>query len=988
MPTITALPTASIHQITSNQVVTSLETAVKELVENSLDAGAGSIEVKFKNYGIKSVEVIDNGSGVAEDDWESIGLKHHTSKLSSFDELSTVSSFGFRGEAVSSLCAMCESVTVTTRADDPIGVILDLDKTGKIKSKKRAARQRGTTITLLNLFAPLPVRRKEFERNAKREYGKALSLLQAYALVPCAKQNGVRLLVSNQIDKGQKSTPIQTQGLPSLRASVIALWGSKSLDGVQDLDVSYSIPRVQIRRHGKTKETDSRTSEVEVHIRGLISAPGCGRSSTDRQFLYVNGRPCGLAKMQKTINEVYRSFTPNHNTASQAPFVVADFEIPTDTYDVNVTPDKRTLFLHNEVAILEGLKSKLQTFFTSGSSTYEVGSSQQIRSNTGSLAQRGNSQRHESIAEMQGLLSTKKRGRTISLEDTEIERRRTRSRTVTSEQGFSPDVGISETTSSVLSSSSHSQPPTFSAMNEMNADSEVECQSILSLTDVETSPSGCPSSVSRPSSTEIAPPQRIILDVEPSSAPSSKSVPYLAVPSVTSRKGQDKEVVINTLFASWARGAGKISENTDDQPGSVKSVPSASLTTDQNKLKTKAVEAKKEEEKKSKQAMLTFRSMLVGFARSGSVVTQATEEVEEDAVDDSEDNVKATDAGQGDEGDVTPIARVKDIGETTNDIMTTSDSQAIDLVSDDEDIAPMEVMTPSSSQESRPISRPEVVRTSQDGEGDMGLRFDLSGVAERWKAASNCSRDSISSLTKKGEFDNNDEAALSRVISKSDFSEMDIVGQFNLGFIVTRRRKGEDGMDDLFIVDQHAADEKYNFETLQETTKIRSQKLFRPQPLELTAADELLALEHLDILKQNGFEVEGGDQYENVEDVGGDSKLRLIAQPVSKSTVFNMKDLEELIHLMHDRPSGTMVRCSKARAIFAMRACRKSVMVGMPLTKGQMTTIIHHMGTMDQPWNCPHGRPTMRHLCDLAPNVHEQARRDSGRKINWSTLVP
>lgn len=512
---------------------------------------------------------------------------------------------------------------------------------------------------------------------------------------------------------------------------------------------------------------------------------------------------------------------------------------------MNVTPDKRTLFLHNEVAILEGLKvicspfyrfsltflqSKLQTFFTSGSSTYEVGSSQLSRSNTGPSTQTSSSQRHESIAGAQGRLSIRKRERTMSLEDAEIEGRRTRSRTVTSEQDFSSDLSISQTSSSVASSSSHPQPPTFSAVDEENVGSEAKCQSILPLTGMETSPSRCSSSVSKPSpSTEIAPPQRIILDIEPSLAPSSKDVSPLAAPSATSRKGQDKQVVMNTLFASWARTTGKNSINSDDQAGSGKSVPSASLATDQNKLVTKAVEAKKVEGKKNKQATLTFRSMLVGFARSGSTVNQATEEDEDDAMDDSEGNVKATDAGQDDEeGAVTPITQAKDTGETTNSIMSTaSDSQVIDFISDDEDITPMEVITPSSSQDSRPISRPEVVRTSQDGEGHIGLRFDLSGVVERWKATSDCSRDSTSSSTKKSEFDDNDEAALSRVISKSDFSEMDIVGQFNLGFIVTRRRKGDDGMDDLFIVDQHAADEKYNFETLQETTIIRSQKLFR-----------------------------------------------------------------------------------------------------------------------------------------------------------------
>ena len=131
----------------------------------------------------------------------------------------------------------------------------------------------------------------------------------------------------------------------------------------------------------------------------------------------------------------------------------------------------------------------------------------------------------------------------------------------------------------------------------------------------------------------------------------------------------------------------------------------------------------------------------------------------------------------------------------------------------------------------------------------------------------------------------------------------------------------------------------------------------------MTAADELTAVENIDVLRQNGFEVEV-ETPENVDpeemecdDVQG--KLKLLALPVSKSTTFDMKgevvgwlydvgkidkisiDLEELIHLMRDRPMGQMVRCSKARAMFAMRACRKSVMVGMPLTKPQMLTVRH-----------------------------------------------
>ncbi|KAJ7279404.1 MutL C terminal dimerization domain-containing protein [Mycena rebaudengoi] len=297
------------------------------------------------------------------------------------------------------------------------------------------------------------------------------------------------------------------------------------------------------------------------------------------------------------------------------------------------------------------------------------------------------------------------------------------------------------------------------------------------------------------------------------------------------------------------------------------------------------------------------------------------------------------------------------------------------------------------------VSRPEVIRQLDNGSGDASLRFDLSKISASWhrlreSLATACAHAQSGQSPIKVPLDagianmtDDDTAteALARTIDKTDFNSMEVVGQFNLGFIVARRQKAASGgasdlevMDDLFIIDQHAADEKYNFETLQQTTHIKSQKLFRAQPLELTAGDELLALENIDVLRQNGFEILLQAE-NNVDDgVSGHSRqLLLTAQPVSKGTVFDMKDLEELIHLMHDQPSGQVVRCSKARAMFAMRACRKSVMVGMPLTKGQMTSVIRHMGTMDQPWNCPHGRPTMRHLTDIRGGERRET-------IDWS----
>ncbi|KAF8129881.1 DNA mismatch repair protein MutL [Boletus edulis] len=365
---IRAIDAHSVHHISSGQVVIDLQTAVKELVENSLDAGATSIEVRFQHYGLKTIEVVDNGSGIAPKDHDSIALKHYTSKLSSFEDLSRVLTFGFRGEALSSLCALCDGFTVTTAtcSEAPMGTVIEMDRNGKMRSKGKIARQRGTTVTVSNLFKPLPVRRKELERNAKREFQKALNLLHSYALVPCALENkGVRLTVSNQTEGGsRKVVQFKTDGSPSIRISVLAVWGSKALENIVDLDLSFDVEteRSVMKRVDPNNDISIVTP---VKVQGLISkfAVGAGRTSVDRQFFFVNGRPYNPGKVQKAINEVYRTFNIN-----QSPFVIANVILPTNACDINVSPDKRTIFLHSENNLVQALKVRRcisQTWFVS-----------------------------------------------------------------------------------------------------------------------------------------------------------------------------------------------------------------------------------------------------------------------------------------------------------------------------------------------------------------------------------------------------------------------------------------------------------------------------------------------------------------------------------------------------------------------------------------------------------------------------------------------
>ncbi|KAJ7078992.1 hypothetical protein C8R43DRAFT_351185 [Mycena crocata] len=1061
----------SIHRITSGQVVIDLQTAVKELVENSLDAGATTLEVRFRQHGLATVEVIDNGCGISEENYEGLAMKNHTSKLSSFADLATVRTFGFRGEALSSLCALCESVVVQTATRPPIGVTLEMDPSGNILQKGKVARQRGTTITLTNLFSPLPVRRKELERNAKREFGKALTLLNAYALGPCSSGNGVRLIVSNQADKGQKTVPIRTPGTSSLRESVSALWGPKSLDNVVDLELSFSVERDKL---ALKRAPDSDNGPIQVIVRGVASkfAVGCGRAGTDRQFFYVNGRPCNLSKVQKAFNEVYRSFN-----ATQSPFIVADLILPTDACDINVSPDKRSILLHHETNLISALKTTLEASFASARSTYDV--------ETPTMTQ----------TLLSGLQSLRKRASVVSVvqsddedaqppevapkvPETEVEKPRAAPQTsapmtvsvIPATPAAKPKVSSSPLPTAIsvprvqsesplrLSESSVQQAgeSPFLVPEPVNARDERNSPSGGGISDMDDSDRLPPSSPMQTSEQSPSDDADMVVTLDASRAAWHRKVQLARkIPDEPESEPDCEAAQPLTLSGGGGYARKKRRSEVQESPRDDPIAQVERAPTGKTAAQAVAGHASGRQTTSASQAL---RTMLSGFSSVASQPRAGTQRAPPVAVED-EDELETTDddeecrpasppaklsaghrrdAGKEevqmqvdtDHAPTNSRPAVRDSPSPTLDLQQTDidvefsskpatnyhedevmiiepdpgasntkqpivqSSSVIDLTDDDmfdsSDLSTIALETSISTTPSveELVSRPEVMR-SQDSGGDVSLRFELSKISDSWKrlreglaiAATIRQRDdaALKVALDAGLASASDDVAtdaLARTINKEDFAAMEIVGQFNLGFVVTRRRTDE--MDDLFIVDQHAADEKYNFETLQQTTRIKSQKLFRPQPLELTAGDELLALENVDVLRQNGFEIDMQAGTETDEEQG--PRLSLTAQPVSKDTVFDMKDLEELIHLMHDQPAGQMVRCSKARAMFAMRACRKSVMIGMPLNRGQMTSVVRHMGTMDQPWNCPHGRPTMRHLADI---FGEQEKKGG---VDWSAF--
>nr|WJN24957.1 mismatch repair protein [Tranzscheliella williamsii] len=944
---IQPIAASDVHRITSGQVVLDLQTAVKELVENALDAGASNISVHFKDYGAECFEVVDNGSGIDPSNYPSVALKHYTSKLSSFSDLALVRTFGFRGEALASLCALSD-VTIHTATNDqaPMGTILQLDRRGRLKdSSKKAARQRGTTITITGLFQPLPVRRKEFEKNLKREYTKTQNLLQAYTLIT----KGVRWSTTNT-PRGGRRTPqfsVNSSHAPDyLLGNVTALFGTKSAATLMPLSLRISFPLGRSSLNPAARaisipsesdpidETAERGEVSTVDVVGLISKPtyGSGRNSSDRQFFYINGRPWEAGRVSRAFNEVYKSFNTN-----QVPFVIADFRLSTDSYDVNVSPDKRTIFLHEESRLIEKVKTGLEQFFAPSRGTFLVnGASHSLRqpiapfgarpSNSRPPAKRGESTR--SGSEQDDPLPQ-------DLETLEPPALEQPSPSQEEARTDGPDSA-----DDVISSGERSRRRQFRERAERgNQDLEYREQS---------------SSPSQEDQADMpAPNTDVDSDPEPvyaAASPSTSQAPPLSSSRLRSRP--------DSLHPS-------------SEPSLVGSLDDSqtSLPLEAGRRRSKADEentAAMPPPKRAKALSTSLRSFaLPGTQSPAEPMTLKEDEAVPMAVDPgSSCDSEQTDDERGASGS----------DPTLNRAQRSTMSEAGYL-----DVAERE----SWSSEADELVHLVDVSWLRDKLLRQSKRLGLQPITSLRDTETDAEAHPNPSLLTEAGIGSRDEEqierALSRVIHKHDFHAMQVIGQFNLGFIIARRQSGGrekggagEAMDDLFIVDQHASDEKFNFETLQRTTRIRSQKLIVPRPLELSASDELVAIEHQETLLSNGFEI-------MVSESGlPGTRVKLVAQPISKTTVFGVKDLEELLFLLRDTTPGSeaarAMRCSKARSMFASRACRKSIMIGTALNKRQMKAILTNMGRIEQPWNCPHGRPTMRHLACLKTVAEEQKR--------------
>lgn len=308
-PRIAVLPSAVADQIAAGEVVERPASAVKELVENALDAGATAIEVDVEEGGRVLIRVSDDGGGIDPADAHLALARHATSKIRVAQDLVGVPSYGFRGEALPAICSVSRLSLLTATLDGEGAQVRASG--GEVQSVEPAARRRGTTVEVRDLFFNVPARRK-FLRSARSEWRAIADTLVTLALT----RPDLRLRVTSDGREALVLTPA-----PSLRARVASVWGHDYAGRFVDVDGVYGT----------------------VHVAGLVERPGDVGVASRRAVVMVNGRAVRDVGIARAVEAAYRSTLP----AGVRPSFILSLTVPADVVDVNVHPAKAEVRFHD-----------------------------------------------------------------------------------------------------------------------------------------------------------------------------------------------------------------------------------------------------------------------------------------------------------------------------------------------------------------------------------------------------------------------------------------------------------------------------------------------------------------------------------------------------------------------------------------------------------------------------------------------------------------
>lgn len=329
MGNIVLLDELTINKIAAGEVIERPASVVKELVENSLDAGATKIDIEVQNGGISYIRITDNGKGMAPDDMEIAFEKHATSKIRNADDIENVLTMGFRGEALASIAAISriELTSKQPEAGEGYRVVIE---GGNIIEKGECGCPAGTTIVVQNLFYNTPVRYKFL----KKDYTESGYIEDFVTRLALANTNvAIKLVISSK-------TVIQTSGDGNIKNCIYGIYGKDIATGVEEIDYTYE----------------------DMKVTGVIGKPEIARSNKSNQLFFVNKRYVKDKTLTAAIDQAYKGMI----TIGKFAFCVLNIEMPPNKVDINVHPAKLEVRFEEEGKVFKAIYHAVRSGLLSG----------------------------------------------------------------------------------------------------------------------------------------------------------------------------------------------------------------------------------------------------------------------------------------------------------------------------------------------------------------------------------------------------------------------------------------------------------------------------------------------------------------------------------------------------------------------------------------------------------------------------------------------
>lgn len=318
MAKINILDDSTINKIAAGEVVERPSSIIKELVENSIDAGSSYISIEIENGGKGLIRIVDNGSGIDKDDVNKAFLRHATSKINTVEDLSSLESLGFRGEALASIAAVSKLEMLTKTEEALIGLRIVLDG-GKIREKEATSANRGTQISVRDLFFNTPARRKFLKSNQA----------EAQAITDIVN----KIAIGNPSIKikyiNNSKTIYETLGDGSIINAIRMIYGR---------DISENLIEIDYR-------------SKYFSISGYLGNNNIYRGNRNHQHLYINGRYIKSPNISKKINDAYKAIIP----INKYPIYFVNISVDPAKVDVNIHPSKLEVKFDQEEEILNEL---------------------------------------------------------------------------------------------------------------------------------------------------------------------------------------------------------------------------------------------------------------------------------------------------------------------------------------------------------------------------------------------------------------------------------------------------------------------------------------------------------------------------------------------------------------------------------------------------------------------------------------------------------